>query len=226
MALPTQVRTDFGASFRGACGGCHPAERALAFRRSPEAWALTIERHRHFAPDHFDDAGVEAALDYLTAARSLSGADLFRVKCLACHREGTIDGTRSAGDWERIVDRISRYHPFFISPMEKRDVTDYLLSGRLTQSTASSEAESARRSLFADGCGRCHTLDIILTEGISDDAWPDILERMAGKVPGLMDKDKAVALADWIIRWRRNPDAFAQNFPHHRPDLFFKEVYD
>jgi hypothetical protein len=226
MTLPTDVQAGFGVSYRRACGSCHPAERALSFLRSPEAWALTIERHRYYAPERFDDADVEAALDYLVAKRSLSGADLFRVKCLSCHREGAIHEARSPVDWERIVDRLSRYNPFYISPMEKRDLVDYLVSGWLTRKVHRDEEELSRRTVFEEGCGRCHTLGVILTEGIADEAWPGILERMANKVPGLMHEEEARALADWIIAWREDPEAFARAFPHHGAELFFKEVYD
>jgi hypothetical protein len=68
-------------------------------------------------------------------------------------------------------------------------------------------------------------LGVILTEGIADDAWPSILERMAHKVPGLIEEKDAPELADWIVSWRRRPVALARAFPHHSPELFFKEAY-
>ncbi len=226
MALPPDITSGFGAEYRSACGSCHPSERALAFLRSREAWELTVQRHRHYAPDRFDDESVRAALEYLVAKRSLSGTDLFRVKCLVCHRESAIREARPAVEWQRIVDRISRFHPFFISPMEKSELSEHLSSGTLAKAVDWSPDESSRRELLEEGCARCHTLGVILSEGIEDEAWPEILERMAGKAPSLMREDEARELADWIVEWRGDPEGFASSFPHHRPDLFFEGVYN
>lgn len=222
MSFRSDVPTAFGATYRQACSGCHSERRALSYLRSREAWVLTIERHRRFAPGSFTDAEAAAALAYLTEMRSATGGDLFRLKCLVCHAEGAIRTPRDPAEWARIIDRTARFNPFQLSPMEGRELLDYIGTSPLAgPPPAADDAGAAQKQLFETACAQCHTLDVALLPGIEDASWPAILARMAAKAPAVISEDEARSLAPWILAMRRDPDRFRHLVPHNSPAPFF-----
>lgn len=217
------VPTGFGAAYRDACSGCHSDRRALSYLRSPEAWKLTIERHRRFAGARLSEAQAAAALAYLTEKRSASGAELFRFKCLGCHEEATIRAPRPPAEWARIIERTARFNPFQLSPMEARELLAYIEASSLAGPAAATPAADRQR-MFETACGQCHTLDVALLSGIDDAAWPAILVRMADKAPAVISEDDARGLAPWILAARRDPDAFRHRVPHNSGTPFFRQL--
>jgi len=129
---------------------------------------------------------------------------------------------RTEQEWARLIDRISRFNPFFLTGMHAESVRFYLAGTKLVEPAprAGADADRERRALYETRCGTCHTLDVILAPTLNDADWPALLRRMDAKAPGLAAGRPSAELADWIRNARANPDRFRAEAPHQSRSIF------
>jgi len=209
----------FSRAYTNACSECHLARRPLAFVRSRPAWAATVERMRAKNPAGLTEKQARAALEYLEHTRSWTGRELFLIKCRYCHDPPRAGTPRSADDWRRVLDRLSRFNSFFLTEIQADEVLDYLRNSPLTSSESPEADES--RVFFEQTCVACHSLDVVLDPELPEGEWGDLLARMAQKAPGVLDPEKAAGLEDWIRAMRGDPERFGHLVPHNSRSIFF-----
>jgi len=181
---------------------------------------------KSYAQGRLSDGQAESALQYLVLLRSWSPDKLFKIKCLACHGNAFRRTLRSEDDWQRIINRISRFNGFFLTRMQAESILEHIRTSPLLDpseqpSTGAGDPQDAMRVLYETRCVQCHTLDIILLPQIPDSAWVDILIRMGEKSPWLISAQEALEMEPWILSMRRDPNRFRHEVPHQTRSLFF-----
>lgn len=221
MSLSYEARGGWRGDYQRVCSQCHTELRALSRVQPRQAWELVVARMQAKNPEAISDADKQAALNYLNAVRSWSGEELLAGKCTVCHDDSFRDRPRPADEWERIVDRASRYNVFFITPMHAEQIVAAIKCSEMTQPADEGDADRPLRTLYETRCLPCHTLDIIVTANPPDAQWPALLDRMREKAPWLLNDAEAQSLVPWIRAMRADRDRFRRDVPHQSHTMFF-----
>ncbi len=101
------------------------------------------------------------------------GQELFEKRCSACHALPDINNPPPEG-WEK---RLQQMAPLAkLKGDQKNAVLDYLSSH--VEATIKSAALDEDKAFFEDKCSRCHTLDRIFLEPLTDESRRHVVSRM------------------------------------------------
>ena len=210
-------------SFLFRCSPCHSLVRPLNNNMTVQLWNQTLDRMEFYLQQTGQTESMsnrQQISDFLLATRSYSDRRLLRSKCTSCHGSFSLsDKKRTLEQWDQVMDRIQRQHPFFITVDQKDQLVASI--GKNTRYTklvpkAGMDAYQTdrQRIFFERKCGLCHTLSIVLQPYLQHKDWKPILERMGHKTPHFLSLEQALSLAPLIEDLRLDPEAFASEFPH------------
>jgi mono/diheme cytochrome c family protein len=149
------------ALFAERCGACHTRSRALFRVKTPVEWRRTVTRMREQEGAELTEAQAEQVIAYLTRTRAFSDAWTYRTRCQRCHGlEALKWEDRPPEAWERIVDRLARWSPFYYRADIRRQVVDHLSrTASAEDATLDLPAPQYRAYQELDRrCAQCHSL--------------------------------------------------------------------
>lgn len=134
-------------------------------------------------------------------AAPVDGQALFEKRCIACHQLPDINSPPSEG-WAK---RLEQMAPLAKLKGQQRDAILKYLSSHVQETTKRASLEDDR-IFFEQKCSRCHTLDRIFLEPLTDESRRHVLYRMQTRsgTDWLSDEDVERVL-DYLSRAK--PDA-------------------
>jgi len=197
------------------CGRCHEAARAHNYAKSPAEWRATVKRMlREPLPNRLTTDQERTRIgDELIRRRSADGQTLFRIRCARCHARSAIEPYRRLDPQTLalVVRQHARQKNFAIRVWEGEEVAQYV-SEKLSQWSRSSSRFTPREHyLYQEVCGTCHTPRFIrramCREMPNGPEWNEVLARMLGKAPQLVEENQMPILASYAesICRTRNP---------------------
>jgi cytochrome c2 len=104
---------------------------------------------------------------------SADGQALFEKRCAACHQLPDIDNPPPEG-WEQ---KLKQMAPLAKLKGQQEDAVLAYLSSHVQETTMSASLE-ADKAFFERKCSRCHTLDRIFLEPLTDESRQHVVSRM------------------------------------------------
>jgi len=196
------------------CDGCHAGSLPLNVIRTPERWDEIVTRMRavNGAPIS-EKQGVKVAA-FAQLRGSYRDRWLMRAKCGRCHGLSDLDDTpRVAEEWNDIIDRVARTAPLSY----RADWMAQLKRYAARRLTVSADEDSRSRAAFANHCGDCHSLTLVLDPVMDGDGRDAVLRRMAEKRTGRPHAEDLPAIGDYLDTLPHDPDVFGRLFPHDAP---------
>jgi hypothetical protein len=206
-------------AFHNNCEQCHGFNRPFNFNHTKKVWEITVDRMYRHAPDMgktLPPDKKEDIIELLLSIRSYSNKRLLRSKCYTCHSAGRIfEQTRSAAEWEELVDRKYRENTFYITIRQRDQLVEYFANEQKHLCRDLHPIwDYKRKLLFERKCSVCHTLDILLMPHIREADWPAILARMGTKEPDYLSVSESESLMPVIEKALSDQSFFFDNFPH------------
>ncbi len=109
-------------------------------------------------------------------AASLDGQALFEKRCVACHILPDIDNPPPEG-WEQ---RLKQMAPLAKLKSQQREAVLTYLSSHVQETTKRASLDDDKM-FFEQKCSRCHTLDRIFLEPLTDESRLHVVNRMQAK---------------------------------------------
>ncbi|MDP8223868.1 MAG: hypothetical protein P9L99_10950 [Candidatus Lernaella stagnicola] len=199
------------------CSGCHSANRPFHYLKTPEQWAVTVERMRavNGAPVSQEEAARLAA--FLGRRASYSDAWLFRAKCLRCHAQKELAARNfTTEEWSLVIDRLANVNQFAFRADWRAQLAKYADEHLAVQPPV--DPEQRRRwnenVLFQQRCGACHSLAFGLQPTDAKEAPPALVERMRKKAPAIITADETLALTAALEHYLTQSPPQRSAFPH------------
>ena len=201
------------------CNKCHVRTRPLYFIKTPAEWRRTVTRMKEHEKAPLSKAQKEDVLAFLGGMRSFSDAWTFRTRCQRCHVASYLGWEdRDPQDWAAIVNRISRWSPYYY----KKDVQDQIVALlKTTRSTAGSTLGLDRQTyqrLWKVGqvCSSCHAVSREVGRYKGDEAITRLVTDMREKMVSPFDREKIPSFAASYKELISDVERLHKLFPHDR----------